>query len=158
MIILKMKMNVRPESQEAFVGTLKKIMKTALAESGCLGCRLYQDIWNLLTFTLVEEWESFPGLGNLLRRDTLKKTYPILKFLSKPVEVRIGYAPDRAPARPAEDQSPWFRADPKGAEPLSGRRQERGRLFDPFVVPRPTRMYQDHVLASEFPRYPRRGG
>jgi len=34
MIVLKMKMNVRPESQEAFVGTLKKMMKTALAESG----------------------------------------------------------------------------------------------------------------------------
>jgi quinol monooxygenase YgiN len=69
MVIYTLRIVTTPHSRAEAVRTLAAQMGSTRAQSGCLGCDLYQDVEDREAITLVEEWESQSDLSHRLRSE-----------------------------------------------------------------------------------------
>ena len=70
MVLLFLKMNVRPEKRKELLQTLEAIMERVRKETGCVKANLYQDMENDRGFMLIEEWRNQQDLENHIRSDS----------------------------------------------------------------------------------------
>src|SRR5262245_50447227 len=56
-----------PHRRDELVRSISKIVESSRLDSGCLDCRLYADVADSDSLTLVEEWRTQPDMERRLR-------------------------------------------------------------------------------------------
>ena len=69
MVLIIVRMNVRPEKRKELAQTLHSIIGQVRKESGCLHAGFYQDAENETGFLLVEQWATQKDLDDHLQSD-----------------------------------------------------------------------------------------
>lgn len=69
MVIVLIRIKVRPEKRKELSQTLFSIIEQVRKESGCLHAGFYQDIDNETDFLVVEEWATQEYANDHLRSD-----------------------------------------------------------------------------------------
>ena len=89
MILVTLRMIVRPESRNDLIETLRGMLEPARVERGCLSYRLYEDIENRNAFVLVEEWATQKDLESHIRTDNQRLVLVLMDLLSEQPELRF---------------------------------------------------------------------
>jgi quinol monooxygenase YgiN len=89
MLILTVKMDVRPEKRDELFQTLFALMQQTRKERGCLNCHAYLSIEDENHINLVEAWESQEDLDYYLRSDRFSVLIGTRSLLNKPPEIKI---------------------------------------------------------------------
>ncbi|MEJ2392877.1 MAG: antibiotic biosynthesis monooxygenase [Gammaproteobacteria bacterium] len=69
MVIIFVRISVRPEKRKELMQTLHSIVEQVRKESACLHSGFYQDVDNEEDFLVVEEWATQVDSDNHLRSD-----------------------------------------------------------------------------------------
>jgi quinol monooxygenase YgiN len=72
---------------DTLLGALRAQISVVRAETGCLGCWLYQDVEELDALTLVEEWDSAADLRCRLRSDDYRVLLHLMESSRVPPRV-----------------------------------------------------------------------
>ena len=89
MIILTMKMNVRPEKRDELLQTIFALIPPTRKEKGCLSYHAFLSIEDENEINLVEEWESQEDLNNHFLSDRFSALIGAQSLLNKPLGIRI---------------------------------------------------------------------
>ncbi len=89
MIIVILRMIVRPEKREEFIKTIRMMLEPTRVEAGCKSCCFYQDVSSENAFLFVEQWESQLDLDNHLRKRSFKKMLFLMDLLSESPEIQF---------------------------------------------------------------------
>ena len=89
MIIVTMRMTVRPDKRHDFMESIRGMLAPTRVERGCISYCLYEDIENKNTFTLVEEWKTRNDLEKHVLTKNYRRLLELLELLSEPYELRF---------------------------------------------------------------------
>ncbi len=89
MIIVTLRMTVRPGRRNDLAETIRGMLEPTRVERGCISYCLYEDIENKNTFTLVEEWKTRDDLEKHVRTDNYRRLLDLMDLLSEPYELRF---------------------------------------------------------------------
>ena len=89
MVILFVRIKVRPEKRKELVQTLSSIVERVRRESGCLHAGFYQDVENENDFLVAEEWESQKDSDDHLRSDIFTVLLGAGCLMRRPPEIVI---------------------------------------------------------------------
>ncbi len=89
MILSTLRMNVRPEKRSDLLKTMRGMLEPARVERGCLSYRLYEDVEDINTFVLVEEWNTQNDLERHIRTDNHRRLMALMDLLSRQPELRF---------------------------------------------------------------------
>lgn len=89
MILSTLRMNVRPEKRSDLLETMRGMLEPARVERGCLSYRLYEDVEDINTFVLVEEWKTQNDLESHIRTDNHRRLMALMDLLSRQPELRF---------------------------------------------------------------------
>jgi quinol monooxygenase YgiN len=89
LVIIIIRMMVRPEKQKELSQTLQSIVEKVRKESGCLHSGFYQDVENENNFALVEEWATQKDSDDHLRSGLFTILIGAKCLLSRPPEIVI---------------------------------------------------------------------
>lgn len=92
MIIVTMRMTVRPDKRHDFMESIRGMLSPTRVERGCISYCLYEDIENKNTFTLVEEWKTRNDLEKHVLTKNYRRLLELLELLSEPYELRFSTA------------------------------------------------------------------
>ena len=93
MVIVIIKMNVRPEKCLELRQTLLVLLKSLRKEKGCLSQDFCRDIENDNAFSVIQMWRSRKDLDEHLRSDTFTLLMGNQYLLSRPQEITISEVP-----------------------------------------------------------------
>ena len=93
MVIVILKMDVRPEKSLELKQTLLALLDSLRNENGCLNQHLYQDIEKDNAFSLIQMWRSQKDLDEHLRSDTFTLLMGNQYLLSRPQEITMCEVP-----------------------------------------------------------------
>ena len=89
MILVTLRMIVRPESRNDLIETLRGMLEPARVERGCLSYCLYEDVENRNAFVLVEEWATQKDLESHIRTDNQRRLLALMDLLSEQPELKF---------------------------------------------------------------------
>ena len=89
MVIIFIKMMVRPEKRKELSQTLLSIVEQVRKESGCLHAGFYQDVDNETEFLMVEEWATQKDADDHLRSDIFTVLLGAETLMRRPTEIVI---------------------------------------------------------------------
>jgi len=89
LVILFIKIKVRPEKRKELSQTLSSIVKQVRKESGCLHSDFYQDGENETDFLVVEEWATQKESDDHLRSDIFTVLMGAASLMRRPPEIVI---------------------------------------------------------------------
>jgi quinol monooxygenase YgiN len=72
MILFSLRVSVSASDRDDFLRGVGALLEPTGVAPGCLGCRLYADVFSEDTFLLVEEWASQSALDQHLASDACK--------------------------------------------------------------------------------------
>lgn len=86
-----------PQSRHAdFLKTVGALLEPTRVVPGCMGCRLYTDIEDPNSFTLVEEWASQAALDRHLTSNAYKTLVAAIELSAQPPAIRFDSVSQRA--------------------------------------------------------------
>jgi quinol monooxygenase YgiN len=88
MVVVTMKMIVRPDSRMELIQTVNSLMEEIRKRKGCLGHSVYQDLEDENTFVILEEWGSQIDFNTYLRSEAFSVLCGAMKVLGDPLEVK----------------------------------------------------------------------
>jgi len=88
-ILVTLKMIVRPEKRRDLIETMRGMLEPARVERGCLSYYLYEDVENRNILILVEEWETQEDLECHIRTDNHLRLLTLMDLLSEQPELRF---------------------------------------------------------------------
>lgn len=88
-ILVTLRMTVRPEMRRDLLETMRGMLEPARVERGCLSYRLYEDVEDRNTFTLMEEWKTQKDLESHIRTDTQRRLLALMDLLREQPELRF---------------------------------------------------------------------
>jgi quinol monooxygenase YgiN len=88
-ILVTLKMIVRPERRSDLLGTMKGMLEPARVERGCLSYRLYEDIEDRNALVLLEEWATQEDLERHISKDSQRRLLALMDLLSEQPELRF---------------------------------------------------------------------
>lgn len=84
------KNQVKPEKIQEFVDLCKNLVEESLKEEGCIEYGVYQELENLGTLTMLEEWKDESSLDEHLKSNHFKEIFPLLsECLEKETEINV---------------------------------------------------------------------
>jgi quinol monooxygenase YgiN len=89
MVIILVRISVRPEKHRELSQTLHSIVGQVRKESGCLHSGFYQDAENEEDFLVVEEWATQKDLDDHMRSDIFTVLMGAGSIMSRPPEIVI---------------------------------------------------------------------
>ena len=89
MILVTLRMIVRPERRSDLLETIRGMLEPARVEKGCLNYRLYEDVENRNAFVLVEEWVTQEYLESHIRTYNQRRLIELMDLLSEQPELRF---------------------------------------------------------------------
>ena len=89
MIIVILKMVVRPEKREDLIEIIRGILEPTRVEKGCLDYHLYQDFEDANTFVVLEQWATQQDLERFVRSNNYRQLLAAMDLLAEPPEVKI---------------------------------------------------------------------
>ena len=89
MIIVILKMVVRPEKRDDLIEIIRGVLEPTRVEKGCLDYHLYQDFEDVNTFVILEQWVSQQDLESFVRSDSYRQLLAVMDLLAEPPEVKI---------------------------------------------------------------------
>lgn len=89
MILVTLRMIVRPAMRRDFLETMRGMLEPTRVERGCLSYRLYEDVEDRNTFILVEEWNTPKDLETHIRTDNQRRLFALMDLLSEQPELRF---------------------------------------------------------------------
>jgi quinol monooxygenase YgiN len=89
MIIVTLRMTVRPDKRRDFMESIRGMLEPTRVERGCISYRLYEDIENKNIFTLVEEWKTRDDLEKHVRTNNYRMFLGLMDLLSEPYQWRF---------------------------------------------------------------------
>ena len=89
MIIVTLRMTVRPDRRKDLAETIRGMLEPTRVERGCISYCLYEDIENKNTFTLVEEWKTLDDLEKHVRTDNYRRLLALMDLLSVPPQLEF---------------------------------------------------------------------
>ena|ERR1700690_1564568 len=88
-ILVTLRMIVRPERRSDLLKTMRGMLEPARVERGCLSYRLYEDVEDRNTFILVEEWETQRDLESHIRTDHQRRLLSLMDLLNRQPELQF---------------------------------------------------------------------
>jgi quinol monooxygenase YgiN len=88
-ILVTLRMVVRPEKRSNLLETMRGMIEPARVERGCLSYRLYEDVEDVNSFVLVEEWKTRKDLESHIRTDNHRRLLAIMDLLSERPELQF---------------------------------------------------------------------
>jgi quinol monooxygenase YgiN len=85
-ILVTLKMIVRPERRSDLLETMRGMLEPARVERGCLSYRLYGDVEDRNAFVLLETWATQEDLESHIRTDNQMRLLALMDFLSEKPE------------------------------------------------------------------------
>jgi quinol monooxygenase YgiN len=114
LVIIFIKIMVRPETRKELSQTLHSIIAQVSKESGCLHAAFYQDAENNHSLLMVEEWATQKDVDDHMRSDIFTVLIGAGSLMHRPPEIVI-HVVDRSPA--LEHRAPTsitkYRKEPK---------------------------------------------
>jgi len=89
LVIIFIKINVRPEKRKELSQTLLSIVEQVRKESGCLHIDFYQNVDNEADFLMVEEWATQKDSNDHLRSDLFTILMGAGSLMRRPPEIMI---------------------------------------------------------------------
>jgi quinol monooxygenase YgiN len=89
LVIIFIKINVRPEKRKELSQTLLSIVEQVRKESGCLHIGFYQNVDNETDFLMIEEWASQKDSDDHLRSDIFAVLLGAGTLMHRPPEIVI---------------------------------------------------------------------
>jgi quinol monooxygenase YgiN len=89
MILATLRMIIRPEMRRDFLETMRGMLEPTRVERGCLSYRLYEDVEDINTFVLVEEWATQKDLENHICTDNQRQLLALMDLLNEQPELRF---------------------------------------------------------------------
>jgi len=89
MILATLRMNVRPERRRDLLETLRGMLEPARVERGCLSYRLYEDVEDINTFVLVEQWNTQKDLERHIRTDNQRRILALMDLLCEKPDLQF---------------------------------------------------------------------
>jgi quinol monooxygenase YgiN len=89
MVIILIRISVRPEKRKELSQTLHSIVGQVRRESGCLQANFYQSVENEKDFLLVEEWGTHTDSDEHLRSDIFTVLMGAGSLMHQPPEIVI---------------------------------------------------------------------
>ena len=89
MVIIFVRIEVRPEKRRELSQTLHSIVRQVRKESGCLHSGFYQDFDNEKDFLVVSEWETQKDSDDHLRSDVFTVLMGTASLMHRPPEIVI---------------------------------------------------------------------
>ena len=89
MIILTLRLMVSDKRREDFMNSAKLILGPTRIQSGCMSCRLYQDLDEPDAVYLVEEWESREKLDRHFNSEQCRIMLSLMEASDQFPEIRI---------------------------------------------------------------------
>ena len=91
MILVTIKIDVRPAKQKELEQTLSALAVRVRKEEGCVSSEFYREVENENALCVLEQWESQADLDAHLRSDNFRVLRGALKLLNGPAEMRFHY-------------------------------------------------------------------
>ena len=88
-ILVTLRMIVRPERRSDLLKTMRGMLEPVRVERGCLSYRLYEDVEDRNTFILVEEWETQRDLESHIRTDHQRRLLSLMDLLNRQPELQF---------------------------------------------------------------------
>jgi len=88
-ILVTLKMIIRPEMRQDFLETMRGMLEPTRVERGCLSYCLYEDIENRTTFVLLEKWATQKDLESHIRTDNQRRLLALMDLLSEQPELQF---------------------------------------------------------------------
>ena len=89
MIIVILRMVVKPEKREDLMKTVRGILEPTRVENGCIDYNFYQDVEDNNTFVILEEWETQQDLERFIRSENYRRLLTAMELLAEPPEIKI---------------------------------------------------------------------
>ena len=89
MVIISIRINVRPEKRKELSQTLHSIVEQVIKERGCLHSGCYQNAENENDFLMVEEWATQKDSDDHLRSDIFTVLLGAGSLMIRPPEIVI---------------------------------------------------------------------
>lgn len=89
MIQAIVKMTLVPDKQDAALNILKSVAQRTRAETGCIGCSIYQDTENNHAIVYEEIWRSKDELRQHLVREEYQKVLLVMEMAGLPPEIKF---------------------------------------------------------------------
>ena len=89
MILVTLRMIVRPEKRLDLLEAMRGMLEPARVERGCLSYRLYQDVENRNALVLLEEWATQEDLEGHISKDKQRQLLALMDLLSEQPELRF---------------------------------------------------------------------
>ena len=103
MVLVTLRMSVRPERRSDLLETMRGMLEPARVERGCLSYRLYEDVEDGNTFVLVEEWKTQRDLESHIRSDNQRRMLALMDLLSEQPELQFNTVSNTAGMELIED-------------------------------------------------------
>ena len=94
MIIVHIKAKAFPEKRKELLQTIQAISNLTREEKGCVSHRLFQEVENRNSFSLIEEWETRKDLENRLKSDAFSVLLGAFNLLSERPEMKFSTVTD----------------------------------------------------------------
>jgi quinol monooxygenase YgiN len=91
MIVGTLRILPAPDRRAQVVEVFRAIQGPALAQPGCLACRIYEERGPDPAVVLVQEWESREALEAHLRSETYRRILGAIELSVDPPEVRFDH-------------------------------------------------------------------
>jgi quinol monooxygenase YgiN len=89
LVIIFVRIDVRPEKRKELSQTLQSIVEQVRKESGCLHARFYQEVESETDFLVVEEWATQKDSEDHLRSDIFTVLLGSGSLMRRPPEIVI---------------------------------------------------------------------
>jgi quinol monooxygenase YgiN len=89
MILVTLRMIVRPERRSDLLETMRGVLEPARVERGCLSYRFYEDVENRNAFVLLEEWATQEDLEKHISTDNQRRVLSLMDLLREQPELRF---------------------------------------------------------------------
>ncbi|SMD12951.1 Quinol monooxygenase YgiN [Desulfocicer vacuolatum DSM 3385] len=83
MIIATFKMQVTPKKRKELLQTMLSIVEKVRQENECIKCHFYQDMEDINSFVLVEEWQNKRDLNRYLHSDQFSLLNGAIRLLNE---------------------------------------------------------------------------
>jgi quinol monooxygenase YgiN len=89
MIIFTLRVKVPGDRRKDFLDSARLIPGPTEIQSGCISCRLYQELGDPDTVLFIEEWKSHEALEHHIKSDQYRIILSLIDLSDKPPEVRL---------------------------------------------------------------------
>ena len=96
MILVTLKMIVRPERRSDLLEAMRGMFEPVRVERGCLSYCLYEDVENRNAFILLEEWETQQDLESHISKDNYRQLLALMDLLREQPELQFNTVSHRA--------------------------------------------------------------